>query len=119
MLVQIFESLSATRPQLHIPQNSDNLFQEYLKDMGITVTGDIILILKHAKAVGGRLATDKALEVAPRKENPSTSSATSNLQLKKTVNIISAPTKSTGNPVVITKPTLSKTTSLVTVAFRY
>jgi hypothetical protein len=85
--------------------------------MGITVTGDIILILKHAKAVGGRLATDKALEVAPRKENPSTSS--SNLQLKKTVNIISAPTKSTGNPVVITKPTLSKTTSLVTVALRY
>ena len=81
--------------------------------MGITVTGDIILILKHAKVVGGRLATDKALEVAPRKEIPATSSA--NLPAKKTVSIINAPAKSINTPVVSTKPTLSKTTSLVTV----
>ena len=83
--------------------------------MGITVTGDIILILKHAKVVGGRIATDKALEVAPRKEIPATSSAAVNLPAKKTVSIINAPAKSINNPVVSTKPTLSKTTSLVTV----
>jgi hypothetical protein len=40
--------------------------------MGITLTGDIILILKHAKNVVGKLATVKALEVRepPKKTVP-------------------------------------------------
>ncbi len=84
--------------------------------MGITVTGDIILILKHAKEVEGRLATDKALEVVPRKEIPATSSASANPPAKKTVTVIDAPTNSISNTVVINKPALQKTTSLVSVS---
>ena len=79
--------------------------------MGITPTGDIILILKYAKEVGGRMATDKALEgsrreitvvssaaipstttsVAPKKPMPSlslTSRSTSALPKEATVAVL-------------------------------
>ena len=82
--------------------------------MGITPTGDIILILKYAKEVGGRMATDKALEgsrreitvvssaaipstttsVAPKKPMPSlslTSRSTSALPKAATVAVLMSP----------------------------
>jgi hypothetical protein len=66
--------------------------------MGITITGDIILILKHAKEVGGRMATDKALEVgAAKKEDPPTSVAA----VKKASNVVLSRNVSMAKPKVV------------------
>uniref|UniRef100_A0A0P4W2F4 SAM domain-containing protein n=1 Tax=Scylla olivacea TaxID=85551 RepID=A0A0P4W2F4_SCYOL len=42
-----------------------DLNREYLKDMGITVMGDVIAILKHAKVFSGQLSRQKVLQVTP------------------------------------------------------
>ncbi|XP_050406739.1 uncharacterized protein C19orf47 [Patella vulgata] len=39
-----------------------DLSKEYLKDMGISILGDIIAILKHAKTVNSQIARDRALK---------------------------------------------------------
>jgi len=65
--------------------------------MGITITGDIILILKHAKEVGGRMATDKALEVGAKKEDPPTSVAA----VKKASNVVLSRNVSMAKPKVV------------------
>ncbi|KAK6181508.1 hypothetical protein SNE40_009346 [Patella caerulea] len=41
-----------------------DLSKEYLKDMGISILGDIIAILKHAKTVNSQIARDRALKGA-------------------------------------------------------
>jgi hypothetical protein len=46
-------------------------FKEYLKDMGITRTGDVINILKHAKVFDSRLAAQKVTKPSlPVPEEP-------------------------------------------------
>lgn len=42
-----------------------DLNRDYLKDMGITVMGDVIAILKHAKVFSGQLSRQKVLQVTP------------------------------------------------------
>ena len=42
-----------------------DLNREYLRDMGITVMGDVIAILKHAKVFSGHLSRQKVLQVTP------------------------------------------------------
>lgn len=42
-----------------------DLNREYLRDMGITVMGDVIAILKHAKAYSGQLSRQKVLQATP------------------------------------------------------
>lgn len=42
-----------------------DLNREYLRDMGITVMGDVIAILKHAKVFSGQLSRQKVLQVTP------------------------------------------------------
>lgn len=42
-----------------------DLNREYLRDMGITVMGDVIAILKHAKVYSGQLSRQKVLQATP------------------------------------------------------
>ncbi|XP_071548973.1 uncharacterized protein [Panulirus ornatus] len=42
-----------------------DLNREYLRDMGITVMGDVIAILKHAKVFSGQLSRQRVLQASP------------------------------------------------------
>ncbi|KAG0720982.1 hypothetical protein GWK47_047356 [Chionoecetes opilio] len=42
-----------------------DLNREYLRDMDITVMGDVIAILKHAKVFSGQLSRQKVLQITP------------------------------------------------------
>ena len=72
--------------------------------MGISVTGDIILILKHAKEVGGRMATDKALEVGTAKTSEVVAAVKKSSNVSRSVSVDklkAGPVKMSGPPVSI------------------
>ena len=58
--------LNKVSPSLKFDRCKNSLFlvQEYLKDLGVTVLGDIISILKHAKEVQGKMTSDRALKTS-------------------------------------------------------